>query len=264
MFHTSYSVYLNIVLLACGLMLVTWVSHQLVERLIDKEVLQKFYSTSSVIFQVLGSIAGIMQAFVVVSFWNDFQDVSNSAHQEVETISVTYRNISLLNDSPQKVVLMNDFKNYVFSLIKDEVAGHEKGHIINTKTQGFQNAFWDSLQKLAPTIRTPGEQAIFQSLIQDANASAKLRQHRLNGLSASDASLLWVVLITSAFIVMSVMGTLSVGQKGRIYYLQCFAMASIFSLMIAVSLDYSKPYEGTATISKSIYDAILKQVVNLL
>ena len=56
---------------------------------------------------------------------------------------------------------------------------------------------------------------------------------------------------------------LSMGQKGRLYYLQSFALAFIFSLMIAVSLDYSKPYEGTTTISKDIYDALLVRARNL-
>lgn len=253
------SFFLNVVILLLGLMCVTWISHWLVDRLIDKETLQKFYSTSSVIFQVLGSIAGILQAFVVVSFWNDFQDVSNSAHQEVENITVTYRNITLLQDSPEKTVLMMRFKDYVASMVKDEVTGHANGEIVNVTTQNRQNEFWTALQKLAPTIRTPGDQVIFQSIVADANAAAKLRQHRLIGLVSSGATLLWVVLIGSSLLVMAIMGILSTGQKGRVYFLQCFGLAFIFAMMISISLDYSMPYEGTMTISRNIYDELFAQ-----
>lgn len=253
------SVYLNIVILTAGLLFVTWISHSLVERFIDPKALQKFYSTSSVIFQVVGSIAGIMQAFVVVSFWNDFQDVSNSAHQEVENITVTYRNISLLQDSQEKEKLLTDFKAYVVSVIKDEVTGHADGKTLNAKTQRYQNTYWDSLKKLSPKIQSPSDQVIYQSILTDSNAAAKLRQHRMNSVASSEAGLLWVVLIASALIVMLVMGTLSVGQKGRVYFFLCSVMAFIFSLMIAVSMDYSRPYEGTATISKSIYEELLIQ-----
>lgn len=258
MFATD-SVYLNIILLSVTLMFVTWLTHLVVERIISQEALQKFYATSSVIFQVLGSVAGIMQAFVVVSFWNDFQDATNSAHQEVENITVTYRNISLLTDSPQKAALMVSFKDYVVSLITEEVAGHAKGSGMNESTQRTQENFWDAMKQQSPRIQTPADQVVYQAIVTDANNAAKLRQHRISVVTSSDATLLWVVLIASALLVMLVMGMLSMGQKGRLYYLQSFALAFIFSLMIAVSLDYSKPYEGTTTISKDIYEELLFQ-----
>jgi hypothetical protein len=257
------SVYLNIFFLTLSLMFVTWLTHKMVEHIITKETLQKFYATSSVIFQVLGSVAGIMQAFVVVSFWNDFQDATNSAHHEVENVTVTYRNISLLTDSPQKAVVMTSFKNYVVSLVTEEVTGHAKGLGLNDSTQRYQEDLWQSLKQLAPAIQSLGDQAIYQALVADANNAAKLRQHRVSAVMSSDATLLWVVLIGSALLVMLVMGMLSMGQKGRLYYLQSFALAFIFSLMIAVSLDYSKPYEGTTTISKDIYEALLVRARNL-
>jgi hypothetical protein len=253
----------NFAALVIGLMFVAWISHYLVQKVISKTRLDKFYSASSVMFQVLGSIAGVMQAFVVVSFWNDYQDTANSTHQEVENLTVTYRNITLLADGVAKEDLLTKYIIYVRSVVKEELPGHSQGSGANPSTQQSMNAFWDALQKLAPEINTQSQQVIFQAIIADANAAAKLRQHRINGLNSSDADLLWIVLIASSLLVMVIMGTLNIGQKEGLYYLLSFSLACIFSLMITVSYDYSRPYQGTIILSNSAYLALIESLTKV-
>ncbi len=255
MFPTS-SLYINLTCLVVALMLVTWLSHFMIHRLIKSDRLEKFYIVSSVMFQVLGSIAGIMQAFVVVSFWNSYQDAVNSAHQEVENLTVTYRNITLLDDSPAKKALLIVYSEYVESIIRDEIPGHGQGHSANRITQKAIDNVWASLKKITPEINTHSQQAIFQAILADANSAAKLRQHRVNGINSADSNLLWVVLIASALLVMLMMGAMNIGQREGIYYLLSFSLAFIFALMITVSLDYASPYEGSITISDGAYGAL--------
>ncbi len=251
------SFFANLAILVIVLMFVSWVSHYLVQKVISKSRLDKFYSASSVMLQVLGSIAGVMQAFVVVSFWNDYQDAANSTHQEVENLTVTYRNITLLKDSDTKNILLQSYVTYLNSVVMDEIPGHSHGQGSDTRTQLAIDNFWNALQKLAQEINTDSQRIVLQAIIMDANAAAKLRQHRVNGINSSDANLLWVVLIVSALLVMIVMGTLNIGQKEAIYYLLSFALACIFSLMITVSYDYSTPYEGTITVSNHAYISLI-------
>lgn len=253
----------NFAALVIGLMFVAWISHFLVQKIISKTRLDKFYAASSVMFQVLGSIAGVMQAFVVVSFWNDYQDTANATHQEVENLTVTYRNITLLTDSATKAELLAKYIMYVRSVVKEEIPGHSQGSGANRVTQQSMDAFWDTLQKLAPEINTQSQQIVFQAIISDANAAAKLRQHRVNGLDSSDADLLWIVLIASSLLVMIIMGTLNIGQKEGLYYLLSFSLACIFSLMITVSYDYSRPYQGSITISNRAYLSLIESLATV-
>ena len=188
MFLTQ-SLFFNIIILTAGLALVGWLSHYAAHRFISLSALERHYSVSAVMFQVLGSIAGIMQAFVVVGFWNSYQDTVNSAHQEVENLTVTYRNLVLLPESPTRTEVIDRYKQYVVSILADELPGHGRGKGPNTTTQTTMDQFWESLRDLATIIASPGEQALFQVILTDANAAAKLRQHRVNGINSADSNL---------------------------------------------------------------------------
>ena len=261
MFLTQ-SLFFNIIILNAGLALVGWLSHYAAHRFISLSALERHYSVSAVMFQVLGSIAGIMQAFVVVGFWNSYQDTVNSAHQEVENLTVTYRNLVLLPESPTRTEVIDRYKQYVVSILADELPGHGRGKGPNTTTQTTMDQFWESLRDLATIIASPGEQALFQVILTDANAAAKLRQHRVNGINSADSNLLWVVLIASSLLVMVAMGTVNIGRREKLYYLLTLSLAFMFSMMIAVANDYSTPYEGTITISDNAYGVLVKYFGN--
>ena len=102
-------------------------------------------SVSAVMFQVLGSIGGIMQAFVVVGVWHSNRDTVNSAHQEVENLTVTYRNLILLPESPARAQVIDRYKQYVVSLVADELPDHGFGKGPNTTTQTTVCQFLESL-----------------------------------------------------------------------------------------------------------------------
>jgi len=257
MFLTQ-SLFINIAILTAGLTLVGWLSHYAAHRLISLSALERRYGVSSVMFQVLGSIAGIMQAFVVVGFWNSYQDTVNSAHQEVENLTVTYRNLVMLPETPSQQKVIEDYKQYVVSILADELPGHGRGAGANTVTQAAMDQFWESLRQLAAEIQTPGQAAVFGVILTDANAAAKLRQHRVNGINSADSNLLWVVLIASSLLVMAAMGTVNIGERESLYYVLTLSLAFMFSMMIAVANDYSTPYEGTITISDNAYGVLVR------
>lgn len=254
----THSLFINIALLTAALTFVGWLSHYLAHRVISLSALERHYGVSAVMFQVLGSIAGIMQAFVVVGFWNSYQDTVNSAHQEVENLTVTYRNLVMLPDSPSRGEVIDRYSKYVVSILEHELPGHGRGQGANRLTQTSMDEFWESLGKLANEIKLPGQQSVFQAVVSDANAAAKLRQHRVNGINSTDSDLLWVVLIASSLIVMVIMGCVNIGQRDTLYYLLTLALAFMFSLMIAVANDYSTPYQGSITISDKAYGVILQ------
>lgn len=256
MFLTQ-SLFINIAILTAGLTLVGWVSHYAAHRLISLSALERRYGVSAVMFQVLGSIAGIMQAFVVVGFWNSYQDTVNSAHQEVENLTVTYRNLEMLPDSPLKKKVIGHYKQYVVSILADELPGHGRGEGVNTTTQAAMDQFWGSLREVAVEIQSPGQASVFGVILTDANAAAKLRQHRVNGINSADSSLLWVVLIASSLLVMATMGTVNIGERESLYYVLTLSLAFMFSMMIAIANDYSTPYEGTITISDNAYGVLV-------
>jgi len=256
MFLTE-SLFINIAILTAGLTLVGWLSHYAAHRLISLSALERRYGVSSVMFQVLGSIAGIMQAFVVVGFWNSYQDTVNSAHQEVENLTVTYRNLVMLPETPSQKKVIEHYKQYVVSILADELPGHGRGEGANMTTQAAMDQFWESLRQLAAEVQSPGQASVFGVILTDANAAAKLRQHRVNGINSADSNLLWVVLIASSLLVMAAMGTVNIGQRESLYYLLTLSLAFMFSMMIAVANDYSTPYEGTITISDNAYGVLV-------
>ena len=257
MFLTQ-SLFINIAILTAGLTLVGWLSHYAAHRLISLSALERRYGVSSVMFQVLGSIAGIMQAFVVVGFWNSYQDTVNSAHQEVENLTVTYRNLALLPDTPSKQEVITRYKRYVVSILADELPGHGRGAGSNAQTQEAMDQFWESLRDIGAEIQSPGQASLFGVILTDANAAAKLRQHRVNGINSADSNLLWIVLIASSLLVMAAMGTVNIGERESLYYVLTLSLAFMFSMMIAVANDYSTPYEGTITISDNAYGILVK------
>ena len=254
----THSLLLNVILLTIGLTLVGCLSHYAVHRLISLPALERRSGVSSVMFQVLGSIAGIMQAFVVVGFWNSYQDKVNSAHQEVENLTVTYRNLVILPETPSKQELITRYKEYVVSILAHELPGHGRGLGSDKRTQDAMDHLWVALRQLAKEIQSPGQAEVFGVILTDANAAAKLRQHRVNGINSADSSLLWIVLIASSLLVMAVMGTVNIGQRERLYYVLTLSLAFMFSMMIAVANDYSTPYEGTITISDKAYGILVK------
>lgn len=253
----SHNLFVNVIILTTGLALVAGVSHFAVHRLVSLPALERRYGVSSVMFQVLGSIAGIMQAFVVVGFWNSYQDTVNSAHQEVENLTVTYRNLVLMPETPSREETIVRFKEYVVSILADELPGHGIGAGSNKSTQIAMDNFWSALHKLAPEIQTPGQHAVYQVVLADANTAAKLRQHRVNGINSADSDLLWVVLIASSLLVMVATGTVNIGQRESLYYVLTLSLAFMFSLMIAVAADYSSPYQGAITISDNAYGVLV-------
>ena len=257
MFLTQ-SLFINIAILTAVLTLVGWLSHYAAHRLITLSALERRYGVSSVMFQVLGSIAGIMQAFVVVGFWNSYQDTVNSAHQEVENLTVTYRNLAMLPETPVRKEVIDHYKQYVVSILADELPGHGRGAGANTTTQAAMDQFWESLRKLAAEIQSPGQAAVFGVILTDAHSAAKLRQHRVNGINSADSNLLWIVLIASSLLVMTTMGTVNIGERDPLYYVLTLSMAFMFSMMIAIANDYSTPYEGTITISDNAYGILVK------
>jgi hypothetical protein len=257
MFLTQ-SLFLNVILLTAGLTLVGCLSHYAAHRLISLSALERRYGVSSVMFQVLGSIAGIMQAFVVVGFWNSYQDTVNSAHQEVENLTVTYRNLLILPETPSKEELITRYKEYVVSILSHELPGHGRGVGSDKRTQDAMDQLWIALRQLAKEIQSPGQAEVFGVILTDANAAAKLRQHRVNGINSADSSLLWIVLIASSLLVMAVMGTVNIGKRETIYYVLTLSLAFMFSMMIAVANDYSTPYQGAITISDHAYGILVK------
>jgi hypothetical protein len=128
----------------------------------------------------VGVFFGITLGLISVGAWQEFTDISTNVNQEVSSINVLYRAVSLYPD-PSRDLLKNSLKEYVHYAIHEEWPSQQKGIVPKggtAKVTAFQKALY-AFEPVSESMK-----AVHAETIAAFNETIRQRRSRLQSVTS--------------------------------------------------------------------------------
>jgi len=202
---------------------------------------------------VIGSINGIVIAFLISTVWADYQVAARLVESEAIGTLTLHRLASAL---PQDLSapLVADIEQYVQSVLQDEWPAMMRGGE-SLRTRAVFERLWARALTIQP--RTPLEQAIVTALNQELREVQRARRERLFSSREEVPALLWWLMIAGAG--MTLLGTFLVPVRdARMHAFVTVLVAASFALALITLYDLKQPFGGQVSIDGSRFAEALQ------
>ena len=202
---------------------------------------------------VIGSINGIVIAFLISTVWSDYQIAARLVESEAIGALTMHRLATAL---PKELAapLAADIEAYVRSVLQDEWPAMMHGHE-SERTRAIFERVWAHTLSLQPVTAT--DQAIVTALNQELRQLHHARRQRLFSSRDEVPGLLWWLMIAGAC--MTLLGTFLVPVRdGRMHAFITVLLAASFALALITLYDLKQPFGGHVSIDGSRFEEALQ------
>jgi Protein of unknown function (DUF4239) len=205
----------------------------------------------------VGVFFGITLGLISVGAWQNFADVNTNVNQEISSINVIYRSVSLYPE-PSKDILKSSMKEYVKYVIDEEWPAQRKGIIPRGGTDKVTN-FQKNLYAYEPVSESM--KSVHAETIAAFNEMIKLRRTRLQSVTTGLPSTLWLVVIFGSLLNIVIPWFL-VYDRQFIQDLMIILMAATIGLLVFLMAAMDYPFRGEFSVSienfQLLYDRMVK------
>jgi Protein of unknown function (DUF4239) len=181
---------------------------------------------------------------ISVGAWQNFADVNVNVNQEVSTINVLYRSVSLYPE-PSNNELRKNLKEYVHFVINEEWPAQRKGIVPKGGTDKV-TAFQKNLYAYEPISESM--KSVHAETISTFNEMIKLRRTRLQSVITGLPETLWLVIIFGSLLNIIIPWFL-VYDRQFIQDLMIVLMAATIGLLVFLMAAMDYPFRGEFSVS---------------
>jgi hypothetical protein len=192
----------------------------------------------------VGVFFGITLGLISVGAWQNFADINANVNQEVSSINVVYRSVSLYPE-PDRTALKTSIKEYVHFVINDEWPAQRKGLVPKggtDKVTDFQKKMY-AYEPVSESMKS-----VHAETIAAFNEMIKERRNRLQSVTTGLPSTLWLVVIFGSLLNIVIPWFL-VYDRQFIQDLMIVLMAATIGLLVFLMAAMDYPFRGEFSVS---------------
>jgi hypothetical protein len=199
----------------------------------------------------VGVFFGITLGLISVGTWQNFADVSTNVNQEVASLGVLYRSISLYPE-PVRTDLKNGLQDYVHYVIDEAWPLQRKG-IIPPGGVPKITAVQQRLMAFEPV--TESLKALYAQTLANFDQMIMFRRTRLQNVTSGLPVTLWGVVIFGALLNLFIPWFL-VYDRPRIHDLMSTLMAATIGLLLFLMAAMDNPFRGEFSVSSAPFELL--------
>ncbi|WP_309729040.1 DUF4239 domain-containing protein [Chamaesiphon sp. OTE_75_metabat_556] len=199
----------------------------------------------------VGVFFGITLGLISVGAWQEFTDISTNVNQEVSSINVLYRAVSLYPD-PSRDLLRNGLKEYVHYAIYEEWPSQQKGIVPKGGTAKV-TAFQKNLYAFEPVSESM--KSVHGETIAAFNDMIRQRRSRLQSVTNGLPSTLWLVVIFGSLLNL-VIPWLLVYDRQFMQDLTIVLTAATIGLLVFLMAAMDYPFRGEFSVTSESFQLI--------
>ncbi len=201
------------------------------------------------ILAVIGVIYAVLLAFVAIGVWERFQRAEERSYEEAGALAIIYRDAGSFPDARR---LRRTVEGYVREVIRDEWPRMRRG-----ERSGISQALLESAdgQIRALPAGSPRLQNVQSQMLAAADTALMDRQTRLTVDFIGINGLLWVVLISGAYI--TVAFTYLFGfDRTIMQQLMVGGLSLMIGLVVFLTMALDYPYRGSIAVQPEAFRAL--------
>jgi Protein of unknown function (DUF4239) len=203
----------------------------------------------------VGVFFGITLGLISVGAWQEFTNISTNVNQEVSSINVLYRAVSLYPD-PSRDLLRNSLKEYVHYAIYEEWPSQQKGIIPKGGTAKV-TAFQKNLYAFEPVSESM--KSVHGETIAAFNDMIRQRRSRLQSVTSGLPSTLWLVVIFGSLLNL-VIPWLLVYDRQFMQDLTIVLTAATIGLLVFLMAAMDYPFRGEFSVTSESFQLIYERM----
>jgi hypothetical protein len=210
-----------------------------VDRLFPHDVRRKNNEAADFFLSVLGTVYGILLAFVVVVVWQRFETARDIVEKEGNAVASMFREARALSE-PGASRVSEAVRSYVDVVVNDEWPAMEGGQR-SPQAMKMTDELWEVVTGIEP--RNNRENAILGASLQNLNELNDARRLRLLAAQGGLPPIMWILLIGGGVITVILTYFFSCPNfRAQIMMTALFAASIAFVLFLVAAIDY--PFRG--------------------
>jgi Protein of unknown function (DUF4239) len=203
----------------------------------------------------VGVFFGITLGLISVGAWENFSQINTNVNQEVSSINVLYRAVSLYPD-PARELLKNSLKEYVHFAIHEEWPSQQRGIVPKGGTEKVT-----AIQKHLYTFEPVSEsmKAVHAETIGAFNEMIRQRRSRLQSVTSGLPSTLWLVVIFGSCLNL-VIPWLLVYDRQFIQDLSIVLTAATIGLLVFLMAAMDYPFRGEFSVTPESFELLYERM----
>ena len=211
-----------------------------------RKVHERDHSHNDIVGYYLAAVTvfyGITLGLVAVGTWNTYSEVAGKVDREAQVVASLYRDVARYPE-PMRTALIGDLRSYLRQVIDVSWPQQRKG-IVPVGSGPFLDRFQDDLLAFEPV--TPGQQILHAEAYKQFNFLIEARRSRLDSVTASIPSSLWITVIVGALVSITV--TLFFDTASfKMHVWMTALMSGLLGLMIFLVATLDNPFRGKVSV----------------
>jgi hypothetical protein len=203
----------------------------------------------------VGVFFGITLGLISVGAWQNFTDININVNQEVSSVNVLYRSVSLYPE-PERSQLRSEIKEYVHYVINTEWPSQRKGIVPKGGTDKV-TAFQKDLYDFEP--KTESLKSVHAETIATFNEMIKQRRTRLQSIVHGLPSTLWLVVIFGSLLNIVIPWFL-VYDRHIIQDVAIVLMSATIGLLVFLMAAMDYPFRGEFSVTPENFELLYSRM----
>jgi hypothetical protein len=208
-------------------------------------IVATFLSLSSVFY-------GISLGLIAVGTFENFNSTSDKVNNESSALAALYRDVTIL-ENPEKTVLQGTLKKYAQYVVNKAWPLQRKG-LIPTGGTALMDTFQAQFAHYLPT--TDRDKIIYAEVFDQFNVLIEKRRLRLNAVSSSLPSTIWLVLFIGAFVNIALTWLLVIKNKKLDILINVLSSLLLGSLIFLIAA-MDNPFRGEYSVGSESFQLLL-------
>jgi Protein of unknown function (DUF4239) len=227
----------------------------LVRRRVPLDALRKQHEVAGVAYAVLAGLYGVILAFVLVSSWQEFENVRHTIELEADAAG-NLRRHSYGFAEAAGTTLRVALATYLRSVVENEWPAMARAQ---ASPEGWDEyaGLWKAVLAIEP--RNDKETALWQTTIEQMDALSAARRERVLFSNTTIPDMVWAFLVT--FGVVTVSFTYLFGMENlRTHRLIAGALAATICSALILIRETQTPFRGGLTLSPQPFEVLLERL----
>ena len=215
----------------------------------------KYNELINITISTVGIFFGITLGLISVGAWQNFSDINTNVNQEVSSINVLYRAVSLYPE-PSRDALRNSLREYVYFVIHDEWPSQRQGIVPKGGTDKV-TAFQKNLYAFEPVSESM--KSVQSETIATFNEMIKQRRNRLQSVVTGLPSTLWLVVLFGSLLNIVIPWFL-VYDRLFVQDIAIVLMAATIGLLVFLMAAMDYPFRGEFSVTPNSFELMYERM----
>ena len=207
------------------------------------------------VYSTIGVVYSVIFAFVVVTTWQQFEDVRALEDAESHAVADLYRLLPGLPESEQEQARAT-LTEYVQTAIEVEWPQMADGDTTGTATLALIDRMWQIYGDAQSGPTAQGE--LYSDGLERLAELGGIRRERLHASEHGIPGMLWFALIIGALVTVGFAAGFRV-ESWVVHAWLVAALAALVSLFLLVTIELDRPYAGDIRVAPEQFRAVQEQ-----